>query len=155
MCIMPATDDPAQLREIAPPDTGLAYRAMRALRPDLSSEQEFVRLVDELQRPEGYRLVGAFDDDADDAVAVAGFRVIHSLAWGRFLYVDDLSTLPEARRRGFGRRLLDWLDEEARRLACDQFHLDSGVGADRADAHRLYLNTGLRIAAHHFARELE
>jgi hypothetical protein len=41
---------------------------------------------------------------------------------------------------------------EGRRLDCDQLHLDSGVGLDRADAHRLYLNPGLAIAAHHFAR---
>jgi GNAT superfamily N-acetyltransferase len=76
------------------------------------------------------------------------------LAWGRYLYVDDLSTLPEARRRGHGRRLLDWLTEEARRQGCDQLHLDSGVGPDRIDAHRLYFNTGLAITSFHFARRL-
>jgi GNAT superfamily N-acetyltransferase len=86
---------------------------------------------------------------------VAGFRAGHSLAWGRHLYVDDLSTLPAARRRGHGRALLDWLVEEGRRLGCDQLHLDSGVGLDRADAHRLYLNAGLVIASHHFARLLD
>ncbi len=43
---------------------------------------------------------------------MAGFRVMHSLAWGHYLYVDDLSTLPEARRRGHARALLDWLLEE-------------------------------------------
>jgi GNAT superfamily N-acetyltransferase len=73
---------------------------------------------------------------------VAGFRTGHNLAWGHYLYVDDLSTRPDARRRGHGRALL----EEAKRLGCDQFHLDSGVGLDRADAHRLYLNAGLVIA---------
>jgi GNAT superfamily N-acetyltransferase len=66
--------------------------------------------------------------------------------------VDDLSTLPESRRRGHGRQLLDWLVAEDGRLGCDQIHLDSGVGIDRADAHRLYLNASLVIAAHHFAR---
>jgi hypothetical protein len=29
------------------------------------------------------------------------------------------------------------------------------VSFDRADAHRLYLNAGLLIAAHHFARYVE
>jgi hypothetical protein len=48
--------------------------------------------------------------------------------------------------------LLNWLTEEARQLNCDQIHLDSGVGLDRADAHRLYLNAGMVIASHHFAR---
>ena len=35
---------------------------MRALRTHYTDEAEFVRRVDEVQRPQGYRLVGAFDD---------------------------------------------------------------------------------------------
>ena len=143
-----------ELREIVPPNTALAFPAMQALRPHYAEESEFVERVDEVQRAEGYRLVGAFEDGAPYALAVAGFRVGHNLAWGRFLYVDDLSTLPEARRRGYGRQLLEWLTEEARREGCDQLHLDSGVTADRHDAHRLYLNSGLAITSHHFARKL-
>ena len=69
--------------------------------------------------------------------------------------MDDLSTLPEGRRRGYGRQLLEWLTDEARRLGCEQLHLDSGVGPERTDAHRLYFNTGLEITSHHFARRLQ
>jgi GNAT superfamily N-acetyltransferase len=145
----------AELREILPPDTGLAYPAIAALRPTFTDEAQFVERVDDVQRAEGYRLVGIFEDSAPHAVAIAGFRVGHMLAWGRFLYVDDLSTLPEARRKGYGRQLLDWLTEEAQRLGCDQLHLDSGVRPDRIDAHRLYFNAGLAITSFHFARQLE
>ena len=141
--------------EIVPPDTVLAFPAMKALRSVLVDEATFAGQVDEIQRSEGYRLVGVFQGADGPALAVAGFRVGHCLAWGRFLYVDDLSTLPEARRQGHGRRLLDWLIEEARRLGCQQLHLDSGVGLDRADAHRLYLNSGLVITSHHFACRME
>jgi GNAT superfamily N-acetyltransferase len=140
------------IREILPPDTALAFEAMRALRAHHASLHGFVRRVDEEQRPQGYRLVGAFDDDGR-CTAVAGFRLIRNLAWGDCLYVDDLSTLPEERRRGQGRALLDWCLEEARRLGCDQLHLDSGVGPDREAAHRLYFNAGMRITSYHFARE--
>jgi len=143
------------IHEVLPPDTGSAFRAMKALRSDLVDEEAFVRAVDDVQRAEGYRLVGAFEDGESEAAAVAGFRICHSLAWGHYLYVDDLSTLPDARRCGHGRALFDWLLEEGRRLGCDQLHLDSGVGLDRADAHRLYLNAGMVIASHHFARYVE
>ena len=143
------------IRELLPPETGLAFEAMRPLRTDLADERTFVDRVDAIQRAEGYRLVAAFDDGQPTAAAVAGFRVGHNLAWGHYLYVDDLSTLPAARRRGHGRNLLTWLTEEAKQLGCDQLHLDSGVGLDRADAHRLYLNSGLVISAHHFARSVE
>jgi GNAT superfamily N-acetyltransferase len=141
------------VREIHASETALAYRAMAALRTALSGEEEFVRRVDDVQRPEGYRLAGAFEDGTEHALAVAGFRVVHNLAWGSAaLYVDDLSTLPEGRRRGHGRALLDWTLDEARRLGCEQFHLDSAVGPARADAHRLYMNAGLQITAFHFQR---
>ena len=126
---------------------------MRALRPHLAGEAEFVRRVDELQRPQGFRLVAVVEEDGA-VTAVVGFRVLEMLAYGRVLYVDDLSTLPGARRRGHGRALLDWCAEEAVRAGCDALHLDSGVGADRQDAHRLYFNCGLRISSHHFQREL-
>ena len=75
-------------------------------------------LVDRVQRPNGYRLLAAFEPDVEHAVAVAGFRLAHSLAWGRYLYVDDLVTLPEARGRGHARGLLRWLAAEAERECC-------------------------------------
>jgi GNAT superfamily N-acetyltransferase len=129
--------------------------AMQALRSHHGDEAEFVRRVDEIQRPEGYRLVGAFEEAAPErCLAVAGFRELHNLAWGHVIYVDDLSTHPDGRRRGYGRALLEWCAEEARWLGCDALHLDSGVEANRLDAHRLYLNTGMRITSYHFARPL-
>ena len=76
-----------------------------------------------------------------------------NLAWGRHLYVDDLSTVPAARGQGHARGLLDWLHVEAARLGCREVHLDSGVGADRTAAHRLYFSAGYRISSHHFARD--
>jgi GNAT superfamily N-acetyltransferase len=126
---------------------------MRALRPHYEDEAEFVRRVDEDQRPQGYRLVGAFEGDR--CVAVAGFRLVRMLAWGDSIYVDDLSTLPEARRRGHGRALVEWCLEEARRLGCAELHLDSAVGPERQDAHRLYFNAGMRISAYHFLTPIE
>ena len=142
------------IRELRADETGRAFEAMRALRPGVGGADEFVALVNEVQRREGYRLVAAFDPPAEQASGVAGFRTGHNLAWGFFLYVDDLSTLPEARRRGHGGALLQWLLDEARRLGCESFHLDSGVGLNRTDAHRLYFNQGLVITSHHFAAQL-
>ena len=138
------------IREILPPDTALAFEAMRELRTHHTDEHEFVRHVDGVQRPEGYRLVGCFEDER--VVAVAGFRLMHTLAWGRVMYVDDLSTLPDFRGRGHGRALLEWVAGEAGALGCAQVHLDSGVEANRLDAHRLYFNTGMRITSFHFAK---
>ena len=138
------------IRELGPGETGLAYPAMLELRPAIGSQPDFVRRVDELQRPEGYRLVASFADGVGEAAAAAGFRSGHFLAWGHIVYVDDLSSRADFRRQGHAGALMEWLIAEARRLGCDELHLDSGVGPDRTDAHRLYLNQGMRISAHHF-----
>jgi len=142
------------IREIGPDETHLAYVAMRELRPGIGSEGEFVEYVDRLPRPEGYRLIASFAESETQAAGVAGFRTGHFLTWGHTLYCDDLSSRALFRRQGHAGLLVDWLIAEARRIGCDQFHLDSGVGLDRQDAHRLYLNKRMHISAHHFSLEL-
>jgi GNAT superfamily N-acetyltransferase len=146
--------DTAGIRELPAGETRLAHEAMCALRGAWEDEQRFVGHVDEVMRPAGYRLIGVFTPGREPAVAVAGFRVGENLAWGRFLYVDDLSTAAAGRRQGHAGALLDWLIEEGRRLGCGQLHLDSGVGPERFDAHRVYHSHGLAIYSHHFARGL-
>jgi GNAT superfamily N-acetyltransferase len=140
------------VREILGGSTRLAVEAMLVLRPRWGTSVELVDVIDTRLRPVGY--VGVFPDDEDSAVAVAGFREVIALAWGHYLYVDDVSTLPAERGAGHGDRLMTWLGEEARRLGCEGVHLDSGVGADRAPAHRRYMRHKLRISAHHFQRDL-
>lgn len=143
------------VREILPPETPLAFEALHALRPHLSGPDELVERVDGAQREQGYRLAGAFEPGEEPAAAVAGFRIEDTLAYGRILYIDDLATRPDSRRRGHARALLDWCFDEAQRCGCAELHLDSGVGENRQDAHRLYFNAGMRITSYHFARPLE
>ena len=142
------------VRELGPGETHLAARTLLLLRPGLGSADALARQVDERQRPAGYRLIGAFEEGDDEAAAVAGFRINEYLAWGKHLYVDDLITAEGRRGHGLADRLFAWLEDEARHSGCTQFHLDSGVGEDREDAHRFYFRHGLRIASYHFAREL-
>jgi GNAT superfamily N-acetyltransferase len=140
------------VRELPPSETPLAFEVMRELRSHLESAESFTTRVNELQRPEGYRLVASFEDGEDAPLGVGGFRVSHNLAWGRFLYVDDLVTAETSRSQGHGAALLGWLTDEAERLECDQFHLDSGT--QRTGAHRFYLRHRLDITAFHFANQL-
>jgi GNAT superfamily N-acetyltransferase len=118
----------------------------------MGTVESFTQWVDDRARPEGFRLIASFVLGREDAVAVGGFRFLHTMAWGKILYVDDLVTLPEFRSGGHGHLLLEWLLEEAKRLDCEQLHLDSGH--HRHGAHRFYLNHGLQIDAHHFSRKL-
>ena len=129
-------------------DIRRCHSVMHELRPHVPAAG-FVERV-RRQMALGYRL--AFLEEARAVRAVAGYRIIENLAWGRFLYVDDLVTRPEDQSRGYGRALFDWLAAEALRERCAEFHLDSGV--QRFGAHRFYLGRRMDITCHHFALKL-
>ncbi|MBI3561166.1 MAG: GNAT family N-acetyltransferase [Gammaproteobacteria bacterium] len=135
---------------IATTDSEIAacYPVMRELRPHIAEDQFLSRVRN--QETAGYRL--AFVQESDGLVAVAGFRVGENLAWGRFLYVDDLVTLPAHRSKGYGAKLLAWLKEHAKKEGCVQFHLDSGT--QRKDAHRFYEREGMTMNSLHFAENI-
>lgn len=124
------------------------YPVMRELRPHLK-ETEFLARVRSLQNS-GYQLV--FAQQPEGVVAVAGFWIRENLAWGRFLYVDDLVTLASHRSQGVGSRFLAWLREYAIQEGCQQLHLDSGT--QRKDAHRFYEREGVSLFGYHFAENL-
>jgi len=136
---------------IATTDAEIAacYPVMRELRPQLAEEQFLSRI--RAQEKAGYRL--AFVEESSAPVAVAGFRVEENLAWGRFLYVDDLVTLATHRSSGYGAALLSWLNEYASAHGCLQLHLDSGI--QRRDAHRFYEREGMQMLYLHFARDIK
>jgi GNAT superfamily N-acetyltransferase len=137
-------------RELAAAETHLAFEAMRVLRPHLDSVEAFVERVNGAQRAEGYRLVASFA--GGEVVAAGGFRRLHTLAWGDLLYIDDLVTLASHRGQGHAHRVLEWIGGEARRLGCEQIHLDSAP--HRHPAHRLYLNERFHISSFHFSRDV-
>ena len=122
------------------------HPVMVQLRPHVQ-RSEFSEVVRRLAARGGYALV--YVEDGGRVAAVAGYRVLEMLSRGRFLYVDDLVTAADARSRGHGALLLDWLVAEARRLCCTRVDLDSGTGRERA--HAFYRRRGMDVTALHFA----
>ena len=143
----------ADVRELEAGESHLAAAALLELRPHLETAERAVERID-AQRADGYRLAASFEPGDEQAAAVAGFRISTSLAWGHHVYVDDLVTREALRGRGHADALMAWVEDEARGQGCRQLHLDSGLGPDRADAHRFYFRHGLTIVSHHFAKGL-
>jgi predicted N-acetyltransferase YhbS len=121
---------------------------LRELRTALTEEEIVGRVVEQLK--EGYRLVCV--ESGDVVCSVAGYRVTQNLAYGKFLYVDDLVTRADQKRNGFAGMLIDRLADEAKEQECAALVLDSGV--QRFEAHRFYLGHGMDITSHHFFRKL-
>ena len=125
------------------------YAVMAELRPDVQAD-EFLLRVKRQAEVAGYQLACLVDKEVK---AVAGFRISECLAWGKFLWIDDLATRSGERSKGYGGALFDWLVAYAKQENCEQLHLDSSVL--RFDAHRFYLHKRMIIAAPHFALRLQ
>jgi GNAT superfamily N-acetyltransferase len=124
------------------------FDAFSALRPHIKRDQFLAQV--RRQEAQGYQILALQDEGV--VKSAAGFRLAEFLAWGRILYIDDLTTLPDAREKGFGGMLLDWLVEHARQQRCDAVHLDTGYA--RHAAHRLYLGKGFELRSHHMVKPL-
>jgi GNAT superfamily N-acetyltransferase len=116
------------------------------LRPHLRTVDEFVERWRN-QIDEGYEIV--YIKDEDILIAAAGYRFLHTMAWGHLLYIDDLVAAPSARGTGFGTTLLQHLQKTAKDRGCDAVHLDTGY--QRHLAHRAYLRNGFHLHCHHMA----
>ena len=123
------------------------FPVMRQLRPHLD-EGDYLRTIRRMQSSGSYRLAAVVDRER--VLCVAGFRIVEFLAWGKFLYVDDLVTDESLRSGGHGERMLNWLAAEGSRNGCEQIHLDSYVV--RHNTHRFYFREGMKISAYHFSK---
>ena len=128
------------------------YVVMAELRGHVEPD-EFLLRVKRQQATAAFELAGITSEKDGEVKAVAGFRISENLAWGKFLYVDDLVSKGDERSKGYGGALFDWLVEYARKNNCEQFHLDSNV--QRFAAHRFYLVKRMNIEAHHFGLKLK
>jgi ribosomal protein S18 acetylase RimI-like enzyme len=135
---MGALSSGLDIRVVGDADVAACFTLMRALRPHLTSQAEFIERW-RRQSQQGYSLLGLWR--AQRPVALAGFRVQENLVHGRFLYVDDLVTDESERRHGHGARLLDHLKAEGRARGCRKLVLDTAL--DNTLAHRFYYRQGL------------
>ena len=125
-------------------DVRRCWPVFQELRQNIATEDEFIERWSR-QVVEGYRIVYLESDGV--VSAVGGYRLQHNLAWGRFIYLDDLAALTAKHGNGLGEAILKFVQDEARRLGCEAVHLDTGY--HRRRAHRTYLRNGFELNSHH------
>lgn len=124
--------------------------AVQALRPSLTDD-----IYDEaVQKTLADNRQIVFIEEDNEAAAIAVFETGYNLFRGKYIYIDDLSTLPGHRGKGYAGILVDWIMEYAQKEGFNEVHLDSGVSAARTDAHRLYLNKRFQVTSLHFVAKV-
>lgn len=130
-----------------------AFDVMRELRPHLADPAAFIAQA-RRQATQGYVLLTARQGGPDGPVmALAGYRHLENLLYGRFIYVDDLVATEHARSQRLGERLIDAVRDEARQAGCAYLVLDTGLA--NALAQRFYYRQGLLSRGLHFSQPLQ
>lgn len=122
---------------VIPDDLDRAFPVIKQLRPHLDID-EFKRLVQLAHAADGYRLVAR--EDQGRILAVMGYRILHDLAHGSHLYIDDLVTTKDVRSQGHGAELLRYAEAETRRLGLTGLRLATGI--ENEDSKRFYEREG-------------
>jgi ribosomal protein S18 acetylase RimI-like enzyme len=120
-----------------PDELERVFPIVKELRTQLDLD-DFKRFVMLAHAADGYRVVAI--ERGGKPVAVMGYRILHDLAHGSHLYVDDLVTAKDQRSEGHGAELLRFAEAEARRLGLTGLRLCTGV--DNAGAIKFYEREG-------------
>lgn len=112
-----------------------AYPVMVQLRSHLD-EDEYLDALHRLTS-DGYRLFGLVADE--ELVALAGVDISYNMYYGRHVWVYELVTDESHRSKGYGERLLSFLESWGADNGCELLALSSAL--DRTDAHRFYEDT--------------
>jgi ribosomal protein S18 acetylase RimI-like enzyme len=130
-------------------DFNASFKLICELRPDLTDSEAFASQV-RRQSTQGYCLLAAWE--GEQVMGLSGYRIQESLLYGRFLYIDDLITVPDVRRQGLGSTFIDHLRAEAHFQGCKHLVLDTGLG--NALGQRFYFRQGLLAKGLHFSEKL-
>jgi GNAT superfamily N-acetyltransferase len=109
------------------------YGLLLELRTDLG-KAEFSGLLQEM-RKEGYRVFCLYNEKVE-LVSLAGVIIRTNFYAKRHVFIYDLVTKSSERSKGYGKKLLQYVEEWGAQQNCESAGLDSGL--QRKDAHRFY-----------------
>ncbi|GKU84724.1 N-acetyltransferase [Niallia sp. NCCP-28] len=110
-----------------------AFPLMKQLRTHLD-ETNYLQLVQEAREKNQYKMAALYKNT--QITAVIGFMPMVTLYNGRFIWVCDLITDANNRSKGYGTKLLSYVEEWSKKHGYDIVSLSSGL--QRIDAHRFY-----------------
>lgn len=110
-----------------------AFPVMQQLRTHLDLST-YLELVKEAQDKHDYRIHALHD--MNEIVAVIGYMPMTTLYYGRFIWICDFVTDSNKRSKGYGRKLLSFIEGQAKKDGFECVSLSSGL--QREDAHRFY-----------------
>ena len=109
-----------------------AFHVIKQLRNQLE-ENDYLILLEKMIN-EGYQLFGLYFES--EIVAVAGGIVLTNFYYGKHIWINDLVTLEQHRSKNYGKRLLGFIEDWAKKENCKVIALSTGL--QRHSAHKFY-----------------
>jgi GNAT superfamily N-acetyltransferase len=110
----------------------------------------FESALDEMILNNNYKMVAGFHDEK--MIAISGYWIARMLYCGRYLQASNLVVDENFRGRGAGKKILNYLENKARKLGCDKMVLDSY--SENKKSHSLYFGEDFYIRGFHFMKDL-
>lgn len=86
------------------------------------------------------------------AIGLAGFWTNTKLFSGKYIDVDNVIVSEEARSKGVGKKMMDWIEAYAKSIDAKMIVLDAFAG--NKQAHKFYFREGYEIKGYHFTKDL-
>ncbi|TDB49527.1 GNAT family N-acetyltransferase [Bacillus sp. CBEL-1] len=109
-----------------------AFPVLKQLRTDLT-EESFLELLTQMKQ-NGYKLFALYDENRIIALTGVGLQV--NFYNKKYVFVYDLVTDEKHRSKGYGYKLLNFIDRWAKEKGAEFVALESGL--QRTNAHRFY-----------------
>ena len=123
-----------------------AFDILKELRTKLTLK-EFLDLKSKTKK---YKMYGLFFEGK--LVSFAGIGILTNMYHKKHLFVYDLVTKSGLRSRGFGKKLMGFLEKLGKKENCQKVVLTSRL--ERVDAHRFYESFGMRKKSYTFIKEI-
>lgn len=123
---------------------------LQQLNPTMT-EARYHALLEAMIAQGNYFQVACLDNSR--CLGLTGVWIGTQLWCGKFIELDNFIVDEAFRNQGIGQRLVAWVEERARKEACEMIRLNSYVTLEKA--HRFYFARGFRIEGFHMTKRLE
>jgi len=131
-----------------PADFAPAFPLIKTQNPAMTRKLFTTRLKKML--PQGYRCIAYVEKGV--YLGLCGFWQGTRFWCGDFVDLDNVVVNEKLRSRGIGKKMVDWVGKEAKRLKCIQVGLDCYTTSHKA--HSFYFREGYIIKGYHFIKPL-
>lgn len=136
-------------RELDVTESNIVFTAFQQQYAHLHDMAQFEQLL-LLQQAQGYRLIGVFEKDTQNAVAVCGYRIYADFYSGQYLKIDDIAGYHCSLTDQHINLILSALQQIAVKEQCSAIMASTTIASDNPLQH-FYLQHGFKQFSHQYS----